>query len=40
VLHLLGALDFPATLEVGRPSLLLLLLCWQRWLLLLLVLPG
>jgi hypothetical protein len=40
-LHSLGALDFPATLEAGRPPLLLLLLRW-RWLLLLLVvvLPG
>ena len=32
-LHLLGALDLPATLEAGRPLLLLLL-----WLLLLLLL--
>jgi hypothetical protein len=27
-LHLLGALDLPATLEAGRPLLLLLLLLW------------
>ena len=31
-LHLLGALDLPATLEVGRPLLLLLLIMWRwRW---------
>jgi hypothetical protein len=34
-LHLLGTLDFPATLEAGRPPLLLLLLLW----LLLLLVP-
>jgi hypothetical protein len=38
-LHLLGALDFPATLEAGRPLLLLLLQLLLLLLLLLLLVP-